>query len=615
MLDIRINDTPLDLPPGQEISVISTNPILDKDNVPRQFSYPFKVPLSPRNRRARRHGQRLDAKKIAAKQSGAIRFESHLIAQGFVTQISLGADTEEVVFANAVLDLWKELGKFKISEILETVQVGNAVYTEAVWIYTFNPTYPNTYSISFDGVTATASAANSGELDDAIQEIENEINAVFPGMASHFPGDGTIKLNAAMVNEHPVTQIVSLTLDSVVTPSDKNYANMVDHVTAVNATPVDTHCFPLINWNALYTDGSNYRFESIANKFIDGTFRPNEPSDRRVWYNTVIPCVRVPYILEKIRERIAFSAWRGDIFDGEAIQNLLVVSNYTLDDVRYDRYPDGAVDNVLQYHNGFKTEINLNRHVPEMTAADFIRAICTTFNLRLEYADGGLTFLSKKATFAPPAIDLSEYIAITYDLQRNYTDGWTLRQRPNDLEEFDPSPQIQPLVAGAGEVVTEVPATFGHVTLSIDGANVKMPITQQPGVSDAYDGGKARSNLPLTLLFDRGLAETSLGDLYPFASHDNLDVSDDPIGEYNLDIKAENGLYALWHKGFIELSNADTLKIRAALPLGALQKILRFDVARGRFYHPEGTKNGVFKSIEYAMSNQGLAPVMLEMLV
>lgn len=615
MLDIRINETPLDLPSGASINIVSANPILDKDNLARQFSYPFKVPLTPANLRARRHGQRLDAQKIAARQPGAVRFQSHLIAKGYVTQLRRANDNEEIAFSNEVLDLWKTLGEFKISELLETVQIGNPVYTEAVWTYTFTATFPNTYGITMDGVTATASAATSGDLDTAISSIASQINAVYPGTASNFPGDGTIKLQSSVINEHPVTSIASVTLTSVVTPSDKNYANIVNHVDAVNTTPVDTHCFPLINWNGLYTDGGNYRFEDLANNDIDGTFRANEPSERRTWYNTIIPCVRVPYILEKIRERVGFSEWRGDVFDGEAIQDLIVVSNYTLDDVRYDRYSTGALTTELLYNNGFKTEINLNRHVPEITAADFIRRICATFNLMLEYADGGLKFLKKKDRFDPPAFRLTEYIGLEYSMERNYTDGWTLRYTANDLEEFDASPHLQELVSGAGEVVTEVPATFGYTTLSIDGANVKMPITQQPGVSDAYDGSKGKSSLPLTFLFDRGTSSTSGGNDYQFASHDNINTAGGTVGNYSLDIQSDNGLYALWHKNFIELSNADTIRIQASLPLGALQKILQFSTARGYFYHPAGTINGVFKSLEYAISADGIAPVSIEMLV
>lgn len=615
MLDIRVNDIPLDLPPDFSLNLVSTNPILDKDNVARQFSYPYRVPLTPRNRRTRRHSQRLDAKKTAAKVAGDIRFQSHLIARGFVTQLRSGSESEEIAFANEVLDLWKELATFKISDILETVQVGNSVYTEAVWKYDLEESYPNTYSISLEGVTATADADNAGELDAALESLVNQINAVYPGMASRFPGNAWIKLQSDQVNLHPVTQIVSITLDYAVTPAEKNYANIVAHLDDVNATPVETHCFPVITWNSLYTDGGNYAFLGMANRYNDGVFYPNEPNTLRIWHNTIIPCVRVPYILEKIREQIGFTEWRGDVFDGEAIQNLIVVSNYTLDDVRYDRYPDGVVDNILQYHNGFKTEINLNRHVPEITAADFIRAVCATFNLMLEYGDGGLKFTPKLERITPAPVDLSDLVLSAYDRERNYTDGWTLRHAPNPLEQFDPTPDLQPLVHDGGEVITEVPATFGSTVATLDGGNAKMPITQQPGVSDAYDGGKAKSSLPLTFLFYRGLAETSIGDEYPFASFDNLDTGDNEIGEYSLDIQADNGLYALWHKGYIELSNADTLKVEALLPLGTLQNILRFLATRGKFYHPEGHITGVFKSLEYAISPRSLSPVRIEMLV
>lgn len=612
MLELKANGQTLEIDPNTTISFTATNPITDKDNIKRGFSFPFRIPPSPANLHARAHNIRLDARRRPADVPGTLTFASSRVFSGVVRQQKASAEGEEISLANTPLDVWKALGDFKISEILEEVFIPQTV--QAQWIYSFNAT-PNTYAIALDNVLATATANNPGELNTAIGSIATQLNAANPGVATWFPGEGTIKLQSSIINQHPVIQIVSVQLQSAISVAEAREANMEAHINYVIDNDVETHCFPAIQWDRLYS-GQNIFFEGIVNRFLNEALFPNTLETEKAWRNTVIPMLRVPYVLRRIQERLGLAAWHGAVFDADFIQKLIVVNNYTLDDTTYERYPDGPVNNVQRWRGGYKASFKLNNHVPEITAAAFIKAICDTFALELNYADGGLSFARKQDSINNTPMVLDGYVSADYDVERNYSDGWAIRYTTNPAEQFDASGHLNPVVSGAGENVLYIPPSFHKYSGAAINPFVlaKVPITAQPGVSDSVDGSKGRSTLPITWLFYYGVQPASNSQLYPFASYDNRNYFDSILGTDTLDIDTPEGLYIRHHKGVIELSTKDTLTIPAVLPIGQLQKLLTFRQSRVKFYHPHGEVVGVLSAISYALSQRGLTNIKLEIL-
>jgi len=611
MLEVIIENESLDLEAEAGISITATNPMLDKDSIGRAFSFPFSLPITPRNARLLGHRQRLDASRQAAKQTGRIRFQGHDVLVGDITEKKSSAARMEVAYSNEVLDIWKKLGEFKISEILDTLTIASSGIPTAEWVFSLGSA-PNTYSISIPEGTATATAATPGDVDTAGFSLATQLNALVSGIATYSPG-GTLDLASALVNSHPVSTLVSLTLVSVVTVGERNFQNVARYVEDVNDTPIDELCFPLINWYKLYPGGKNIWFNGFANCAVDGVFTPNTKRGEEAWENTVIPCVRVPYILEKIRERLGYPEWLGDVWALADFQQLIVVNNYTLDEVQHDRY----ADDDLYYLNGFRQSINLNQHVPELTAADFVRGICRTFNVYFGIVDGTVAFLKKSAQLRQSPLDLSPALAPDYSIERVADTGWTLRYATsNDVYVSAPG-QLTPIVSGSGKVVSEVVPTLKFIasTTIISGSgNAKLPTTEQPGVNDVYEGSKGRTSMPLTFLFYRGLHNTSAAKPYAYATHDTTNFAGTSVGTYSLDISGAAGLYQQWHKGHIELSDADTLNLTMRLTLGELQTLLQFRNARIRVVHPDGALVGVVKSLSFAARKRGLSEVKIEVL-
>lgn len=617
MLEVLLENESLELEADAAVSITATNPILDKDSIPRKFSLPFTLPVSPKNARIFAHRHRLDAVRATAKRSGKIRFMGDDVAIGNVIEQKSSPDRLEVAYANEVLDIWKKLGEFKISEILETVAIATPGLPLARWQFQLDVN-PATYTMTFPAPLGTVTqTAGSGPVDRDIAggTLAASINAVVPGFASYFSG-GELYLDGALMNQWPVSYFAGMSIVSAVSPGWRKYLNVKGHVEAVNATPVDTHCFPVVLWPSFYPLFTNAPFQqagSLVNAAADGAWFeivPTAVTADAAWENTVVPMVRVPYVLERIRARLGYDIWRGDVWDDAEFQELILLNNYALDSVSKDYYDDLTFKNL----NVFKQEIDLNRHVPALSAADFVRALCATFNLLFEADGGALSFQKKTAIIALPPENISAFTAPNYAIERSEQPGWALKYAKDAAEmHIVPAGHLTEISSGSGGSVTEVARTLDWVTGVILGDNglAKLPVTSRSGVSDYFDQKTAATTMPLTLLFYRGLQNTSLSDPYPYASHDTTNYAGGSVGAYSLDISGTSGLYAKWHKGHVELADADAISVTARLPLHILQQLLLWENARIRIIRPAGSVVCVVKSLSFSLRKRGLSEVKL----
>jgi hypothetical protein len=612
MIDLRTdnNEEPLDLDATAKISMTVINPALDKDRSARGFSLPFTLPATPRNMRLRKHSNRLDGKRLSPQGKSIIRYGSHVVADGILKPLSLTATNEEVAFQTVVTDVWADLERFKISEILDTLPL-DYVGSVAQWVFQFAAA-PNTYSLSLPNVTATATANGSSNFDRDLAgfNLAQQLNAVVPGIAGY--SGGILTLASVIVNTNPVTQTVSMTLLSATTIGSLAQENMRQHVNDVVLNGAATHAFPCIHWNDFYA-ATSYQsfFRFTVNAWSDGELHMNEarlesPFFDWGWENTVVPMVRVPYILEKIREKIGYESWQGAFWASQDFQELLAINNYSLDYYYRDRNLNDEVEEV----NGYLSEIDLNKHVPELTAADFLRKICNTFDLELRPRGKSLMFIPNIDQITAAPIDMT--LKATSAFQRFVTDpaGWSLVYEKNPAETEVPiNGQMAEVVKAPGKNVTLVVPTMPFHTLPLwQSGNAKMPRTKQPGVSGVFQTERLRSSMPLTFLFYRGLGLTTTGASYPFATHDNKALSGELVGQRSLDISGPYGLFETAHKGHIELSDADVIHQTFTLHAGDIERLQSWENARIRVYNPLGEYIGVIESLSYELGLDGVAP-------
>jgi hypothetical protein len=360
-------------------------------------------------------------------------------------------------------------------------------------------------------------------------------------------------------------------------------------------------------------------FEDRVNAWADGVLLQNEPfvADeyyQNKWKNTLIPMCYVAYVLERIRIALGgeYADWRGDTWEHPDFQSLVVVNNFTLDAVYDDRY-----SNSFSRINGYTPNINLNNHVPDITAAVFIKEVCTSLNVSFSAKENSLYLQPNRAPLTKPPWDWRGRTSNLFNRVTNPDNGWTLKYGPNNDQIPYPVNQLQPLTSGNGEAERVlIPTCLHRSDIGImDGTGLaKLPQLYQVAQSRAVNGDHKRSTLPLMWIFDRGLQFTSTGSEYRLATHDALNFALDTVGEWSLDIQADNGLYELHHKGHIELSDSDEITFEILLNIGELNVLTQWRNARIRAYHSLGEFTGVIKALDSKYTAKGMGLVAVKVL-
>jgi hypothetical protein len=626
--------TPFDLSPDQAIQVTHVNPALDADRQARIFTLPFTLPRTPRNQRIRKHTNRLDATKKSQTRAD-IKIGTSLVSEGTLKRISSNTEVEEVQFIGDTIDLWAALEKIKINKILETVVIDTTFIPEAVWKFAFDtPTTGLSYSMQIrlgvsDIGTVTYIATSSDPVQAAIaaESLKDQLNLLVPGMAT--VASTYLVLQSAIVNIHYILAYNHLTEVSVVTVGERAMAAMAAHIEETYTTPYTTHSFPMMAWHNLYGDllssGTVQEYDGRINIMPNGEFLLNEkylqtPEKVFAWRNTVIPFVRLPYILERIRLELGYAEWTGYTWDFADFQKIILCNNYCLDAIYDDRY-SGFLETEVQRLNGFATQINFNNHVPDITAATLLKKICDSLNTTLAVVDNNLVLNPIRPQITAPPLNWRGRMSQRYTRKDKDATGWSMIFDSNNDERPTNAGQLLPLVSGAGEVVTNIiPTTWHHPGLVLVPKQLilgqsKIAQFTQLGQSTAFNPAHKATSMPLVWIFDHGVRETNVGVDYIMATHDNKDYDNNVIGAWSLDILGDVGLYQLHHKGHIELSDSDTAVFDIVMSSGELGILSKFQNARAVVYHPDGEFIAVLKVLSASHTAKGMSIVSVEALI
>lgn len=602
MLSIRLNNELLDLDTDAGMEVVLSCPLFDKDRLARTFSYPFRLPLSNRNMKAMQHVHRFDATNPWETSGCTLEVAGAQLEAG--EMVTLGSDPEqvEVQFRNLPVTVVEALGKINVHEILETLTIPDTTDDAAIILTVTAP--PFAYQIRVGGIDYTLGlGASAGmTLPEVCTYFKDAINADYPGMATS--NTTQVILSSAQVNDHPAvwSTMTGFTIASYISVGQKSQNDFLAYVAAVVATPVDEIVWPVYEWSGLYA-GKNALYEGTVNPLFDGVGLENVPNEEESRFQyTYAPGVRLPYILERIRAAAGIGYLAGYVTDNADFLKAFEVSNLTCD----ESYKDYYDDETYKYLNGFGSSIDLNRHVPKMTALDFLKKLSAGLNLIMEYKHGGLYFTKVLDLLKDAPADWSEYVALK---EYNYTlktpDGVTMAFPDNDKEGYSTPGQLEDYVVAPGK--TRITLPFGTFASNngflLDHGTYRCPQTNQPGQSPIFGGHN--TDLPLTLLFYRGIKETSVTEEYAYATHDELDTDETTvIGVLSLELDGTYGLVAQNFGSSLLFTDLQSLDIRAVLPASALHTLRLWKNARVRFFHPNGAVVMVLRSVEFQVRSR-----------
>jgi hypothetical protein len=616
MIALRLDTEYLEI--DASLSLAIHNPLFDPNASEALYSYPFKFLATPTNLHVLDHANRLDNADNTTTYTNAVLELDGLPFEYGVLQLDDQPFTAEyisAVFTNAVPSLMEELEKINIHEILETVSSSDTP-PPAVWVFEVAPPDAD-YAMQIDGLQAIIPAIESDPLTHAevIALLVSRINDDHPGIATvaTFP---TFTLDAEMVELYPVEiYSASLTLVSITTPAQSKYQGFLNHVTETNWNPIASHCWPVIYWPGFYKQRVLPIFWSYVNPWLDGIHLENTPRATQEWEATYVPFVYITYVLQRIADTLpAFvGSWGGYVVEDADLSQLIIFNNRALDFLEENQYDVGE----RLWLNRFQEEIDLNRHVPEMTAKDFLLKLCEGLGAYFRYDGANITFHKKvlQTTTTPLNItSLAEPAAVATRRRRR---GYKLRYPPitedqrlltADLD------QLLPRTSGEGWNTYDMPfhscrmISAGYFPFT---DRVKFPIVQQPGSSN--EGGLGDNPYSFRLLFFRGLSLSEAGDNYVMASNDATNYHGDPNGSLSLDLIAADGIYEQLLKGIPELiADGQTLTLPVRLAIHDIITLRKWEDARRTITLPTGQVTAIIKSVKFKVDSAGLGISLVE---
>jgi hypothetical protein len=613
MYALNINNTTLDLPDGSGINVVLSCPLFDRDRVVRMVSFPFRLPLTPRNMNTLRFANRFDAQPrwgdvCTLVVEGSEYERGELVSTG-------DSNTEiEVLFRGLPITVVETLRKIYINEILETIEIPQSATLD---IAQFTPVaFAGSHRIKIGGYIYTSTGivtpSSTAYQFGTSTIFAGLINADFPGIAS--VSGVSLVISSADINEVGADwdELINMPLD-LVTVGERSQLSYTEHVESVIATPVDTHLFPLMRWENFY-EGKNTIWENVINPGFDGVTFKNVFNDLQEEFGfSFMPCVRVPYIIDRICAIAGIAYWAGYLKDDLDAGTLYVQNDRCSD--RFFR--DFNTENKFQYINGFEGSIYLNKHVPKMTAWDFLFSIATGMNVMIDFRDGGMHFEKALSRVLDAPVDYSKNVDVDgYVRTVKKAEGVKVLYVSDEAETFSFPTQLQPYEIAPALQRQEMPfrTLFMNVAVYGDYGGYRVPHSKRIGKSPAL--GKDVSGMGLYLAFDRGTGLTFFGNEYSYGSYDELGSDGVAvIGALSFELDGEFGLVAQNWGRMLEYPDYDELSVSGVLPVGEFYRLRLWKNARIRFYHPNGSVILILKSVDAKISardDSGYIPVTLK---
>lgn len=594
------NGKTLELSANAQIGVVLSCPIFDRDRILRTFSYPFRVPLSASNRAALEHVDRFDRRAAWDTEGAQLWLGGGVYDTGELVSTGGGADDMEVVFRNIPVTVMETLRKIYLNEIVDTITIPETGGGRNAFLQVQPP--PLLYELEYGGNDYILGPTESTGMTllEIAEYFRDAINADFPGAADVSIDSLVLDTDAINTNTPNWPAMTGFVITLYNSPGVVLQRSFVNYVEDAVTTPLDEVCFPAIWWENFY-DGKNSKHLRIMNPVWDGVAWLNDyETDEKTWEVSMVPAMKLPYLLEKIRAAASVPYLSGWLVDDADATKLVWVSERSCDKV----YKDWTEDAVFRWINGYEQTLDLKKHVPKMTAWDFLSRVALGLNLIIEWRDGGLHFSKAVDRVADAPVDWSAYIdPERYSRTLKKPVGVRLYYSETDPENYDDDGALDAYETGDGGSLIEMPwrtmvtETRFLPNYNVPG-NVRMPHTSRVGKCPAY--GQDIASMPMHLVFVRGLRTISTGREYLYASHDALDSDGTTaIGAFSLAPTGDLGLVSvLWGDiiGYGDLFEFDGV---AVLPESEIYRLRKWKNARVRWYHPNGAVVLVLKSVDF----------------
>jgi hypothetical protein len=315
--------------------------------------------------------------------------------------------------------------------------------------------------------------------------------------------------------------------------------------------------FPVRN-AAFYDADKNKDWGQVVNYFAPGAGTVATNSGATT-IHTVVPFVKVVPLLRHCLGLYGYEV-SGPWLDDPEIQQLVVYSRTSLDE---------ATGPAVASH------FDLAASLPDVRLAELLLVLQQLFCLGFVFnpVRRQVQVVALRDVVARPEY-VTRHPGLDYRDVASEVDGFTLAFTADTDDELLKSTAWPELtIAGGKEKIQPAADTLRMVREAdplVAGRQWLVPATEQPGYSARTDFAQADTRASqLRFLFYRGLQPDSRGQRYPLGSSGTVNYAGTTVGQYALEWGGPAGLYAQWHKPWLDFrTNARTEERTVTLTLG-----------------------------------------------
>lgn len=524
----------LDLLPETVVNLTMRNPIFADDNViPGSFSLPLDIPFgeaSPKNSRILKNIDLPEASERLREVDADYYYDG---IRFFVGKLMIGKVNKignrcSVHFKFGGLTSLENIKNIKLKTIVDEQIVlnNNVTYVKEVAL---QPNFPSSppFAITING--KPYEEASIAALVATINADVTEPRAVATDFSTYF----TVK-----PFNNPTDLLTPFTVDGegrdwTVTPNDEDWNEPIrsEIEDRYLAEPYFDNKirFPWLINKGQFEPGYQYFESGYVNASEDGAFRFNYSApegDGIINFNPFIshvhtslaPYVLLKHILDKIADHYGF-VYDGDFYTQPWIQDILV-------------YTPNSITKKIPFMGQygfffFRQDFNIGEFVPDLTVAEFFKALQTRFNLAVYYKekDNKLVMKFRKSIVQNVAYkNIQMKSSPMFTLQDIGLKGIKLKSQTDSSDKLSPLDEIN---IGT-EQEDEIPTSSGTLSSTIDMVTADV----LPAADQLFTNGEYKF---LKLLVYEGLQESNNGFMFPKASVRHVD--------FDLLFSGEDGLY------------------------------------------------------------------------
>jgi hypothetical protein len=521
MIGIQYNNQWFDLLPDTRIQLSLKSPLFADNNIiPGSFSLPFDLPFgdaSPKNTALLQHIDVVENSVRVRKIDVKLFYDANRYKEGTlkIGKVNVEGNRLSTNFQFG-LSLLEDIKTLKLRDVVDETIVlnNNTTYVKEVRL---EPNFPSSGDFS---ITLNGRPYNAGSIADLVTAINAD--TVEPRVqAIYFDAAVDYLIVRPFANQLDLTSPLTVDgapLDWKVDANDSVWNGPV--IAALDnylSEPYPNNKFrmPTLCNIGMYDKGWQFFEKNTINASKNGVFETNYTSafDIGSLFNpflTVVqtgftPFIMLQYVLDQIALHYGIE-YDGDFYNDPLVAEALIVTPRTL----HVKVPFIGTYEFLFIKQAF----NLNEFLPELTLAEFFKALQTRFNLAVYYNAETRKLVLRKRKAILSAITYKDITAQCSPLQGLEDIGYTgLRLEASK----DPNDKLFPedikLIGGEEELKIETACNSLAKTREYWHTNDDMPTMDQP----VDKGGDYKF---LRLVFYKGIEEAANGFDYPKAAVD-----------------------------------------------------------------------------------------------